>query len=171
MAEVAKGLTAEVMEDITKLIKPLISTSNSGDLKENGWARLPNGLILQWGKTIFRGGDSRVPRSDGTGWDYLYPRWSSNIIYNQTFPIPFSSACFNVLMTTEGKFDVYSYGSEERISRYSFDEANYDFQTIDFGKDSFRYRIHQTVTYNTTAGSGIGGVDTALRAHFLAIGY
>lgn len=42
-----------------KLITPIFATSqdnNAGVISENGWAKLPNGLILQWGKLPRRSG-------------------------------------------------------------------------------------------------------------------
>lgn len=54
-------------------------------LATNGYTKLPNGMILQWGEFVM-----------GTGW------------YNQLFVIPFPTACLNVQVTAKAPTDTYA---------------------------------------------------------------
>lgn len=54
-------------------------------LATNGYTKLPNGMILQWGEFVM-----------GTGW-YVVP-----------FVIPFPNACLNIQMTIKAPTDTYN---------------------------------------------------------------
>lgn len=54
----------------------------SGSLSANGWCRLPNGLILQWGSVVVNAGPSGVAAS-----------------YGVTYPISFTNSAFNITLT------------------------------------------------------------------------
>lgn len=53
------------------------SSNFEGDFSQNGWTKLPNGLILQWGRV-----NTIVPN-----------------MVSATFPIPFPNSCFMVTAT------------------------------------------------------------------------
>jgi hypothetical protein len=52
-AGVANSLAPGIAEDILDRVPspPLASEGYDGEISDNGWAKLPNGLIIQWGKT------------------------------------------------------------------------------------------------------------------------
>jgi hypothetical protein len=166
MAEVAKNLTPEVMADIAKLISSS-SASGSGDFGVNGWARLPNGLILQWGNSS----PKKDAASDYRGHSWTvqgYDDWKRGDVFAQVFPIPFPNACFSILMTTRLIVEsFYTPGVYYRPGLIGeLDSVNslsdYDFQLVDYDLSKFNYTIHDMDNSYTS-------VPTQM--HFLAVGY
>lgn len=80
-------LKADTLESIDGLSSALVSDIVMGDssVGTNGWTKLPNGLIIQWGSFSISTGST------------------------VTFPTPFTTACFGVQLTAgDGLGTVYS---------------------------------------------------------------
>lgn len=80
---VRKATSLEVVNrsNVNAYISPNdVGQTFSGDFSDNGWCRLPNGLILQWGTV-----------------DYSSAPQETDVVVN--FPVQFSSACLNVQLT------------------------------------------------------------------------
>lgn len=90
---------------------PLSSQYNSHYFNENGWCKLPNGLILQWGKIVYRG--------------------------THNFPIEFPTKCLTLVV---GNVDQQG-GRVDNAFGYIIDNKNFYVATkrsdIDFGTTSF----------------------------------
>ncbi|MCW7549349.1 phage tail protein [Photorhabdus sp. APURE] len=61
-------------------------SSFSANLVENGWQKLPSGLIIMWGIALVAFGGSGQPNSG----------------YLNNFPIPFPNKCFSITLTHTG---------------------------------------------------------------------
>ena len=90
--------TAAVATDNTQIattafVKSVVASSGSftQSLTQNGWTKLPNGLIIQW-SNYHQAKDTRVTKN---------------------FPIAFPSACFvvSVVLTDDIKYDVGNWGA------------------------------------------------------------
>ncbi|MDY0179723.1 hypothetical protein [Aliarcobacter skirrowii] len=89
-----------------------------GNLSENGWTKLPNGLILQWGK-IFHSG--------GWGWHRVY------------FPIPFPNKVFSITSSFDTS-PTFGYGSGDLWGTYPT-------ETRDIEKHTFRITMYANGAY------------------------
>ena len=93
------------------LVEQLISQYNSHYFNENGWCKLPNGLILQWGKIVYRG--------------------------THNFPIEFPTKCLTLVV---GNVDQQG-GRVDNAFGYIIDNKTFYVATkrsdIDFGTTSF----------------------------------
>ena len=124
-------------------LKDFITTTapNKGDgitgsnIKDNGYVKFNNGLIIQWGNNY----------ADKTG-------DSATITVN--FPIPFSSSCFAVSLSTRldthsGLADVWAELLQDKVTKTGF---SYQFQ------------------YTTDSYAGMGGFSGKIGVSYIAIG-
>ncbi|WP_065236483.1 phage tail protein [Gallibacterium genomosp. 3] len=106
--------TAEQITDFEQRVLHYISQSFTQTFTESGWCKLPNGLIIQWGK--FK-----------AGWDYTTQRRVS-------FPITFPHSVFFIGLTEFT--NVWSYAStvqsREKMDRSGFDVVSQRNDTMFF---------------------------------------
>lgn len=92
-----------------------VAAAFSQNLAENGWQKLPNGLILQWGN--FKTGAI-----------------GNNAVGEVSFPISFPAACFNVVngsVIAQFKHTAnYTGLSDEGFSVFEFDQTKFRWQSF-----------------------------------------
>jgi hypothetical protein len=140
-AGVADSLSPEGIGDIPIPDPPSPNTGYEGEISDEGWVKLPNGLIIQWGKSPIR-------KNGRVGYDGSYPEWREDDFFQQFFPIPFPNVCFKVILTVE------TWALEDR--RHSDFEA----QIWTFGQTYFHYNIQEFSS----------NVTNPMRIHYVALG-
>lgn len=96
----------------------LLDTDFVSNKNDTGYTKLPNGLIMQWGKVLLSGG------SDGGKWQYV------------GYPISFPTSTLNVQLTQYGGDDYYNvkvaYHENGGFMLHGVKERNYNWIAIGY---------------------------------------
>ncbi|OCQ51689.1 Phage tail fiber repeat protein [Photorhabdus australis subsp. thailandensis] len=80
-------LVSDINNNVNNRINQLPNMSSfTANLTQNGWQKLPSGLIIMWGIALVSFGGSGKPNSG----------------YLNNFPIPFPNKCFSITLTHNG---------------------------------------------------------------------